>query len=242
MLPLIRLSESIQIPTFYLVLSLALCVCLFWLVQRTRQFHLDLKISLDAALVLMLSALIGSRLFHVFYENPEIYREHPLAIFYIWNGGFVFYGGAFLCAFTGFLFARWRTPRQIGQYFDLYAPLCSLAYAIGRWGCFFAGCCYGRACDLPWAFHGRHPTQIYASFWELGALSLLLAFEKRPDRKPGQVFSLWLILHASGRIMMESLRGDFRGPVFLFSISTWFSLGVLVLGLYLFRDFLLRKR
>jgi phosphatidylglycerol:prolipoprotein diacylglycerol transferase len=192
-----------------------------------------MKIALDAALIVMVAALVGARLFHVLYENPEIYRANPWAVFYLWNGGFVFYGGALLAAVCGFAFVHWKVPREQLNYLDLFAPVASLAYALGRWGCFFAGCCYGRYCDLPWAVNGRHPTQLYASFWEIGTVLILLGFEKKSPAR-GRVFFLWLILHAIGRILMESFRDDFRGPNFLFSVSTWISLGVLAFGVFFF--------
>lgn len=241
MYPFIHLSQDFQIPTYYLVLSLVVCLCLVWLFRRTREYGLDRKVALDTAFVLMTAALVGSRLFHVFYENPEIYRANPWAVFYLWNGGFVFYGGALLAGICGYLFVHWRAPRDLPRYFDLFAPVASLSYALGRWGCFFAGCCYGRACDLPWAVEGRHPTQLYASFWELGTLSLLLAYEKKANRPAGRVFALWLSLHAIGRILMESFRDDFRGPTWGLSISTWISLAILGFGLFLFYRLRARK-
>lgn len=176
----------------------------------------------------MISAFVGARLFHVLYENPEIYLQNPWAIFYFWNGGFVFYGGALLVALTGWIFFRKRTKEPLA-YFDLFTPVASLGYVIGRWACYLAGCCYGRYCSLPWAVKGRHPTQLYASFWELGVLLILLGLEKKNQPK-GRIFFLWILLHAIGRILMESFRDDFRGAEPGLSISAWISLALIVAG------------
>jgi phosphatidylglycerol:prolipoprotein diacylglycerol transferase len=226
--PFVHLPGGYEIPIYYLVLSLDVCLLLVWLRRRTLSLGLDLKIAWDTALVAMIAAFVGARLFHVVYENPEIYRENPWAIFYFWNGGFVFYGGALMTALCGWLFL-YRQQAQVSAYFDLFTPVCSLGYAIGRWACFLAGCCYGKTCHLPWAVEGRHPTQLYASFWEFGVLLILLGLEKK-NHKPGKIFFLWLILHAAGRILMETYRDDFRGAAPLFSISTWISLVLIAAG------------
>ena len=226
-----NLSDNIQIPMYYLVISLVICICLIWLNKRVRQQRLNIKIALDTAFIIMMASVVGARLFHVFYESPELYLDNPVAIFYIWNGGFVFYGGALLAVLCGSLYVFWKARSHLRKYMDLFAPVGSLAYGLGRWGCFFAGCCYGKFCELPWAIAGRHPTQIYASLWELGALSLLFALEKSPRKKEGQVFFLWITLHALGRLMMESFRDDFRGPSVGLSISSWISIAILGAGL-----------
>lgn len=187
----------------------------------------------------MIAALVGARLFHVFYESYSFYREDWWRIFYLWNGGFVSYGGAFLSTIAGILFLRHYRPGEERQYLDLFAPVCSLAYALGRTGCLLAGCCYGKYCNLPWAIQGRHPTQLYASVWEIGILLILLGLEKtvkedRPNlfKAAGSIFFLWMILHGLGRMLMESFRDDFRGPIWGLSIASWISLCLILLGAY----------
>lgn len=187
----------------------------------------------------MVSALVGARLFHVFYENYDFYREDWWRVFYIWNGGFVFYGGAIFSTLAGLTFLHWQRPGEEKKYLDLFAPVCSLSYALGRTGCLMAGCCFGRVCELPWAIQGRHPAQLYASFWELGVLLILLGVEKTSKaqraaflRPPGSVFFLWMVLHGVGRLIMEHFRDDFRGPEWGLSISSWISLCLIFVGAY----------
>lgn len=230
MYPFIHLPQGYSVPIYYLVLSLDTCIALAWLRLRAQKSGLDLKLVWDAALIAMISAFVGARLFHVFYENPEIYLQNPWAVLYFWNGGFVFYGGALLVALSGWLFLRTRAREPLA-YFDLFTPIASLGYMIGRWGCFLAGCCYGRYCDLPWAVEGRHPTQLYASFWEFGVLLILLGLEKK-KQPTGRVFFLWIVLHGVGRILMEAFRDDFRGMEPGLSISTWISIVLIGAGAF----------
>jgi len=239
--PIIRLAEGLDIPSFFLVISLVISLSLLWIVRRSERYELPKKNVLDLSLLLMLSALLGARIFHVLYENLDYYKEHPERVFYLWEGGFVFYGGMIFALIATVVYLRRIQAPQKGFYFDAFAPVLSFAYGFGRIGCFLAGCCYGRACDLPWAIDGKHPTQLYALFWEAGTILLLLGLEKvdlkkRPKMlsRPGDIFILWLGLHSIGRLLMETYRDDFRGEsVFGLSISTVFSWGLLIIAIAL---------
>lgn len=244
MFPSIAISPTLSIPTYYLMLSLTVSLCLVWLTRRADKFSLSRKVTLDLSLIIMISGFVGGRLFHVFYESFDYYREAPFRVLEFWNGGFVFYGGAILAGLCSVLYLTLKARVPFEDYLDLFAPVMSFAYMTGRLACLLAGCCYGKACDLPWAVAGRHPTQLYASLWELGVLFILLGSEslakdRRPRllKNPGSIFYLWMVLHGIGRLLMESFREDFRGPELGLSISSWISVILVGLGLFL----LLRK-
>lgn len=238
--PIIEVTSSIGIPTYYLFISLGLCLSLLWVVRRSEHSHLSRAITLDLSLIIMISGFIGARLLHVFYENPDYYQENWMRVLEFWNGGFVFYGGAFVAGFFSVIYLHFKTKGFFESYLDLFAPVASFSYSLGRCACFLAGCCYGKYCELPWAVAGRHPTQLYAAFWELGTLFILLGCERIPaqNRRPsflaksGSIFYLWMILHASGRLLMEAFRDDFRGPDLGLSISSWISVALILLGFY----------
>jgi phosphatidylglycerol---prolipoprotein diacylglyceryl transferase len=200
-------------------------------------------LALDIGLAIMLGGLVGARALHVFYEDFQFYLENPIDVIKLWRGGFVFYGGFFGALLAVYLFLRQRGEPFL-KWGDFYAPVLALGYGLGRIACFLNGCCFGRECDLPWAVEFvhtglpsglRHPTQLYATLWELLIVGLLLYLEKsrsgggRWSRlKAGSLFFIWLSLHSFGRLVMEFFRGDFRGDlVFGFSISTWISLFLL---------------
>lgn len=252
MYPLIRLSDSIYIPTYLLIISLTYSLGVFWLMVRCRKKDLDSSVGLDLGLALMVGGFVGARLFHVLYENPTHYWYHPWDIFKVWQGGFVFFGGA-MGAFGLMYFVLKRRQEPFGPWADLFAPIGALGYAIGRLACFFNGCCYGKVCDLPWAIKfphlsgphspllARHPTQLYAFFWELCVFALLMEIERRQKKRlspsiwtqPGSLFYLWIFLHGWGRLIMEVYRADFRGHELLgLSISSWISLILIGVGGY----------
>lgn len=245
MFPLIKITSSFGIPTYFIIVSLGLCIALFWVVRRSEELYFSRETTLDISLILMVVGLLGARLFHVFYENPSYYFEDPLRVFEIWNGGFVFYGGAIPATIAGIYWAAKKNQGLFHGYLDLFAPVASFTYIIGRIACFLAGCCYGKHCDLPWAIDGRHPTQLYAVLWEIGTLAILLYCERIPPNKrrpaflgkSGCIFYLWMVLHGLGRFFLEFLRDDDRGPQFGLSVSGWISLFIFSLGIY----FVVRK-
>jgi phosphatidylglycerol:prolipoprotein diacylglycerol transferase len=115
-----------------------------------------------------------------------------------------------------------------GRTADIVAPAIAIGHSIGRIGCFFAGCCYGQTCDLPWAVtftdaHSLaptgvplHPTQLYAVFGNLLIFVFLMMF--RPYKRfAGQLFLLYIMLYGLMRALIEVFRGDFRGD-FIFGI------------------------
>ena len=179
---------------------------------------------MDLGLVLLITGFLGARLFHIVFEKPSYYLSHPLEVFYFYQGGFVFYGGAILAYLTALVFIK-KLKLNFWPWHDVLAPVVALGYTLGRLACFFVGCCYGKLCDLPWAFPLkqmnlnskkieillRHPTPLYASGLELLTLFFLLWFEtKKP--KPGQVFLIWILCHSVNRTIMEIFRDDPRGP------------------------------
>ncbi len=230
MYPFIKLGD-IFIPTYYLLISLAYCLGILWLVRRSALRDFNRNQVLDVCFAAMLGSFIGARLLHVLYEDPRYYWQHPQLILAFWQGGFVYFGG-FIGAFTAALFVLRRERQNWLKWFDLFAPVVSAGYVIGRVACFFAGCCYGRVCEWPWAVKfpagveapanvPLHPTQLYAAFFEMGVLVLLLRGEGSDKfKKPGQLFSIWLIGHSLGRVIMEYFRADYRGPAMgIMSIS-----------------------
>ena len=106
---------------------------------------------------------------------------------------------------------------------DLFAVAVSAGEAVGRWGCFFGGCCYGKACSVPWAVfqHGawRHPTQVYLS----GANALILIALWRFDRtRPPEngLFYLQGLLYCGARFAIEFFR-ETPPPVAGLTLAQW---------------------
>jgi len=226
----------LTISTYFLVISVASTVGAIWFLRRAENQGYSRVLAIDITLVCLISGFTGARLLHVFFEDFAYYRGAWSRIFEIWNGGFVFYGGLLGGLLGGAIYCKLR---HIPFWFtcDLAIVPLSLTYAIGRLACFLNGCCYGKVCELPWAVlmngERRHPTQLYASLWEVMTLLILLSFGRRL-KEPGRLTGLWLILHSIGRVLMENFRDDPRGEMINgFSLATWISAVLFVAGVIL---------
>ena len=231
----------IQIPTFYLVISLSVTFVLLLLnAALANNPKIDRKITFDLALIIMVTGFIGGRLAHVFYEEFAFYQEFPLEIFKFWKGGFVFYGGFLLSLISVFAFLRFK-KQNFYVWADFLAPYLGLTYALGRIGCFFEGCCYGSHCELPWAIANRHPTQLYMVVAELVLVAAIVLLNKKKQLTTGLVFLLWVCGHSINRFVIEFYREDDRGALIMnLSISQITSALILVSALTLI--FKLKKK
>src|SRR5882762_3612431 len=181
------------------------------------------KFLMDLSMILVFTGLLGARVFYVLL-NWRYYLLHPLESLKVWEGGLVFYGGFILAALAGLWYVR-KHRQSVGTVADCLAPALAMGQAIGRWGCFFAGCCYGRPTTLPWAIRFNdpaslapldidlHPVQVYEAIGNLLiAFILWMRLVKKPDAPRGQVFWLYVLFYGLLRFGMEMLRGDDRGP------------------------------
>ncbi|MEI8218711.1 MAG: prolipoprotein diacylglyceryl transferase, partial [Elusimicrobiota bacterium] len=171
------------------------------------------------------------------------YLYHPVEIFKLWEGGLVFYGGFAAGIAAVIVFVRRTRELRLWNVGDVCAPALTLAHSFGRVGCFFAGCCYGRECQLPWAISFtnpgslapiyilRHPTQLYEAVGTL-ALFFVLDRQRRGLHAEGTTFGWYLISYSLLRFIIEFFRGDDRGGAVMgLSPSQVFSLFALTAGI-----------
>ena len=170
---------------------------------------------------LIVGAIIGARALYVVSYWQESFAGKPVEeIFLIWKGGLVYYGGLIGAALTGITYTRVK-KLPLWKVTDIFAPSIALGCFFGRLGCFLNGCCYGRACNLPWAVRFPadnplgpptdpvHPTQLYDSLLNL-CLYAFLAWLFRRRKFDGQVFGVYLVCYAVLRSFVEMFRGDYR--------------------------------
>ncbi len=187
-------------------------------VKQAKKEGIPTNKIVDLGFYMLLSALIGSRLFFILI-NLTHYIKNPLDIFKIWEGGLVFYGGLILAVPTVIFFVK-KNALGIWSIADLFAPSLAIGHAVGRIGCFFAGCCYGKPAEgLPWAvvFSNPdslaligiplHPTQLYESIGEFINFFILIILRRYKSFK-GQLFMTYLLLYSVLRFFVEFYRGD----------------------------------
>ncbi len=175
---------------------------------------------LDPLLYTLLgSAVIGARLGHCLFYEPEYYLARPLEIFKVWEGGLASHGGA-----IAILIAMWLYVRKYGRKYnfdylwlvDRVAVATPLAGALIRFGNLMNSEIYGNTTTLPWGFIfvlkgevvPKHPTQLYESLAYLvtfGVL-MLLYWKFLPKLKKGTLFGLFFIGIFGARFFIEFVK------------------------------------
>jgi phosphatidylglycerol:prolipoprotein diacylglycerol transferase len=209
------------------MIALGFALGLWTASRRGLRDGIDPEKIIDSGTWLILGTIIGARALYVISYPEELFK-HPLfpkapwtEVFMVQRGGVVFYGGLIGASLACILFAR-RKKLPLWKLADVLAPSIALGYVFGRIGCLLNGCCYGRACGLPWAITYPasepglpagpvHPTQIYDSLLNLG-LYLGLAWLYRRKKFDGQIFAVYLICYAFTRSFVEMFRGDYTAP------------------------------
>ncbi|MFC4098375.1 prolipoprotein diacylglyceryl transferase [Paenibacillus xanthanilyticus] len=226
----------IDVHWYGIILGTAALVGLLLAVQEGKRFGLSADFFMDLLLFGVPSAIIGARLYYVAFKLDE-YKDDPLQIFAVWNGGIAIYGaliGAFLCGYIYFRikgYSFWRIA-------DICAPSLIAGQMIGRWGNFINQEAYGgevgesflrSTLHLPdWivnqmningVFH--HPTFLYESLWNLAGLILLLVLRRQSFLRAGELVLSYFIWYSIGRFFVEGLRTDslaFEGASWLASL------------------------
>jgi phosphatidylglycerol:prolipoprotein diacylglycerol transferase len=213
--------------------------------RRAKQEGIPSERILDVGTWLIVGAILGARTLYVISYWREEFAGKPFVdIFMIQRGGLVYYGGLIGACLAGIIYARWK-KLPLWQMSDILAPSIALGYVFGRIGCLMNGCCYGRACNLPWAIQfpaGHptypdrvHPTEIYESVLSLG-LFFFLAWLFKRRKFNGQVFASYLVTYALLRSFVEMFRGDYpqRYVGGLLTPAHLISVAILLVGIALF--------
>lgn len=239
-----------RIPTYGVMLVTGIVVGLWTAHLRARKAgQLDPERVVDFGIWIALWGLLGSKLLLVLTEPSYMLSLDGLKG--LLRAGGVFYGGLIAAlAAAVVLVRRYRLP--LGPLVDTLAPSVALAHFFGRLGCFAAGCCYGAACERPWAVtftnplaaevsgtplgQSLHPTQLYEAVFNLANFAFLTwLFGRRP--RPGRVLASYLTVYGVGRFVIELWRGDAdRGFVLggLLSTSQAIAIGMVAMGLGIF--------
>jgi phosphatidylglycerol:prolipoprotein diacylglycerol transferase len=250
MSPILFRLGGLTIYAYGFFLALGFIFALILAIRTARKEGIAFERVVDLFFYTVLSAIVGSRFLFVLV-NFGSYRQNPLQIFKIWEGGLIFYGGLLLAIGVSIWYMSWqRLP--IWKMADLFSPPIAVGLFFGRLGCFFAGCCYGKETSLPWAIVFAdpnslarlniplHPTQLYEASSNL-AIFFFLKWRERKKSFDGHIFWLFLLLYSVTRFFVEMLRGDPRGSLFQEILSTSQEIGICLAFVSLFMLFYLKR-
>ena len=243
--PILFEIGGFPIYTYGVLLAAAYLLGLQLALVRARARGLDQNRVMDLGIWIIVSALVGAKLLLLIVEW-DTYGRSPGELLTLVRSGGVFYGGLIVAVIVA-LWYLWRHRMPVWTVTDVFAPGIALGHVIGRMGCFFAGCCFGRPADVPWAVTFTspyaaenvgtpiniplHPTQLYEAGAELLILGLLLFTERKGRPFPGRTFWGYMLLYAISRFVIEMYRGDPRGLVGAFSTSQFVSLLIIPISI-----------
>lgn len=248
MFPEVFRIGSFFLPTYGLLVATAFILALYVTGRLALKAKLNQESVLNLGIYCALAGIVGAKLLMIVLD-PEV-RTNWREIFSLstLQAAGIFYGGFIVALATAVFYMR-QKGLPILKTMDVFAPGLALGHAIGRLGCFAAGCCWGVGTHLPWAvtftnpraaqlvgvpLHTPlHPTQLYESISELIIFALLYWRFLKPHRD-GSIISLYLALYGFARFAVEFVRyhdpqsNPLTGP---FSTEQWISLALAAAGL-----------
>jgi phosphatidylglycerol:prolipoprotein diacylglycerol transferase len=245
MLPKLISIGSFFIPTYGTLVALGFLAALWITIRLAKRVSLPAEPVTNLAIYCALAGLAGAKLFMILFDFNDYWsgQEKLFSLATLQAAGV--YQGGFLVAFvTAVLYMR-SQHLPILATCDVFSPGIALGQAIGRLGCFSAGCCYGVPTHLPWAITFRnpeahdltgvplgipmHPTQLYESFAD-ALIFLFLYFRIGKSHTAGAILGWYLALYSAARFVIEFFRFHEQGLHFGLSYTQWISLATLAAG------------
>lgn len=238
---LIRIG-SFYIPTYGVLVALGFLAGLAVTLRLARRIGLPPDKITNLAVYCAMAGIVGAKLFMFLFDLGD-YIRNPGQIFTLetLQAAGVFHGGFIAALLVAVLYVRHNRLAAFST-MDAFAPGIVIGQAIGRLGCFAAGCCWGTECTLPWGVRFRsdeaapvpldktlHPVQLYESAADLIIFGILYRQFNRNHRS-GTIIGLYLVLYSSARFIIEFFRVHEQPLVGPFSITQWIALALLALG------------
>ena len=239
------LFDKLNIHFYGVIIAIGLILAVVYGMRRSKHFGLKQDDILDGVLWIVPVAIICARLYYVIFQW-DMYKDDPISMLYIWNGGLAIYGGVIGAAVCVVVHCKIKKI-SLGAVLDLVALGFLIGQAIGRWGNFFNREAFGaetesflrmglmlnadgtRAAEM----HYFHPTFLYESLWNTaGFVALHLLSKKR--QYDGQIALGYAAWYGLGRALIEGLRtdslywGPFRVSQVLAAVSCVAAVAVLV--------------
>lgn len=233
--PILFKAGPCSVYSYGAMLALAFLVCSFLAKRRAESLAMDGDRILDFTVLLVISGVIGGRLMFVLLDL-DYFRDRPLDVFKLWEGGLVWYGGFILAVICGLIFLLiYKMP--ILKTADLMIPYVALGQAIGRIGCFLNGCCYGKATALPIGvvFNPEQGAVLPTQLFESAAMFIIYLVLRRRLPSNGKIFFLYLILYSAFRFFVEFFRGDNTVIIMGFTFSQAVSIAVFTAAVILWK-------
>ena len=217
--PVIVSLGKIQIRYYSLFFIIAFTIGYYLFKYFFKREQVPLKILDPLLYTLIIGTLVGARLGHCLFYQPDYYLANPIEILYVWEGGLASHGGA-----IALLLAMWWFAHHYGKknhfsflwIMDRLGITVALAGFFIRMGNLMNSEIYGNETTMPWGFvflrNGelapKHPTQLYEalSYLALFVVLLFLYRKRLPRLKEGTLFGIFLLVLFSARFFIEYIK------------------------------------
>lgn len=212
-----------------------------------RKEDIPIKLLDSLTTYMIIGTIIGARLGHCFFYEPDYYLAHPSKILAIWEGGLASHGAGIGIIVALIIFSVVK-KRPFLWVIDRIVIVVALAGFLIRMGNLMNSEIFGHVTTLPWGFiftragnqaeahDPRHPTQIYEGLSYLLIFIYLLWYYYRKNGTPesGFLFGMFLILIFGVRFFIEFLKEpqvSFEATMAL-NMGQWLSVPFVLAGVY----------
>lgn len=200
---------------------------------------------------MLIASVVGARLGHCLFYEPEYYLSNPVKFLYIWEGGLASHGGA-IGILLGLLLYSKKTKISYLHILDLIVIPVAIGGAFIRLGNLMNSEIYGCETTLPWGFKfvrdwapgtpidvipACHPTQIYEALVCVAVFAVLMYLFFKKDcakNRPGFLFGLFCTMVFGSRILIEFIKlpqVEFENSMVL-DMGQWLSIPFVIIGIY----------
>ncbi|MDD6275528.1 MAG: prolipoprotein diacylglyceryl transferase [Clostridia bacterium] len=200
--------------------------------RMAYKWKMSIDKMLDVLIYSTIAGILGARLYYCIFKW-DFYKDNPIEILEIWNGGLAIYGGIIGGILAAFIVCRVR-KMNFFNLLDMAAMSLLIGQGIGRWGNFTNQEAFGTNTDLPWGMWSAktaayinehydeitangididpnlpvHPTFLYESLWCLLGFGVLYLICRYKRKFSGQIFLCYGVWYGVERAVIEGLRTD----------------------------------
>lgn len=212
-----RVAFSIGSKPIYwygIIIAAGFLLAVYYAMRRADQFGLTQDNIIDMLICAVPLAIIGARAYYCLF-SWNLYKDDPIRVLYIWEGGLAIYGGVIGAVVGLFIYTKVKKVKTSAM-LDIGGLGLLIGQSIGRWGNFMNREAFGAQTDsflrmgltdTSGATIYVHPTFLYESVWNAIGLLILHFYSKR-RKFDGQIFLMYLGWYGLGRMFIEGLRTD----------------------------------
>jgi len=205
----------LTIHYYGLIIACGLMLAVWYCCRRSKEFGLTEDLVLDGLIYVLPLSIVCARAYYCIFAWHE-FKDNPISVLYIWNGGIAIYGGVIGAVLGMAAFSRWK-KLKLSAVLDLILMGFLIGQSIGRWGNFFNREAFGSETDtfLRMGLYNAstgvtyyvHPTFLYESVWNAVGF-VIIHFLSKKRTFDGQIALGYAAWYGLGRCMIEGLRTD----------------------------------